>query len=478
VRERFEENEMAKTERDILLAILYNLSREGDIKALNEFLNNMSIEQTNSVIEGVSYAEWRKIANKIETRGRINKALLIFIPVLFSVILLVSAFGLIYPKTFPGNFFIKSPTATITMASILPTEKPTVTPSQTPTQVPPTPTPTSIAPSSYWIKDPSRIYPDIPIGYKNIWLLEKEMAKFDPSIEVTSTWKTETSKDINSPRREFYTTSQTGVKAVWEMDQPFPESGKYGIYYLDEAKRSSGSLSFTISDQNTDIPLQLYRGTGEINCIPSNEIDLWDLVGFYEFSSGQKINIQIMFDSNNPNSTFDVNQIMIVQLDEQTVNMIDKLPIGRKVIAVLDNWIDYSIGTPKDIKTIKTWSEEDVRDAWLGKALIGMPMGKSIIRLEPGVEITPGNYGFYVWVPADKNGAMVTYNSILDGKTLQNQTETQINLAKYSGEWVQLSNVNIDRIGLLSIMLSYDPQQLGQGGNIILDAVAIVRIED
>ena len=436
-------------------------------------------------------AERRRIKEEAEKRknsARRLRAVNWFLIVMLFLVLLGGLAGwgkaLDYILT-PGPDAINAAEATanywenLTATAQFPTLRAQVYQELTTSYIPPTPetppaaTPTPIPQESTFKVHGEDLSIVAPLPAVDLYRIPSLSAHVEPPTSDAGVWQMKAVEATNI----FYTT--VGNASVsWKMDQKLPE-GVYAIFVLDSKEVSLGTQLFNVFSDGNPIPpifgdlVVRYQKAGD------QPGDQWQLIGYYQLSSPQAIEITTLVNQLGEGEYFNLSDILVLHVSEDQTSMINLLQGSRRILACVDD-ANATYGVISDNKPLKDLNEQkewvimaDI-PAWGGSLRTRTPQTSIISFVDwefPGL-YPAGTYEVRVWIPAQYAKAGVQYVLLADGEPLGDPRP--LDQSAYFGEWVSLSTWQMDnerKLGLRMVL----PANSTMG--VAIDAVALLATE-
>jgi hypothetical protein len=458
--------------------LIQNLSSSNNV---DELVNSINAENWDRTIE-------RK--RRLELRKKRKRKTLSSMGIIFLAVVLIGAAMYYVFQRNPDHYiqWVKgtyTPTVTLTPTA---TATPTLTPTLTPTPTH-TPTPTLIPPSAFLIADVNNVYPPVPGSAEFVWILDETQVEVSPGFENAEVWTAETSADPEAGDQTFYFTNTGDVNLNWRMDQPM-NAGVYGFYILDTLQYSNGVQEFSVllNDNQTNP----YRGNGVVSYSGSvsQKRDEWRLLGFYEIGQGQNLSITSAVSLRSAEDPFAIDRIMIAKLEDAQRQIIDALPDGRILSALMDD---------TDAKFFFGSQVSPLNDPYQGESLSeALAWNKSYRSLDLTGEnwvsaignnlrvdwvansfLQAGKYELLVWVPASNATAIVDFQLVTEGKVVERENPAEMNQQAHSGEWVSIGIWDLTEPANIVVRMNISKEkQDNQMTQIGIDAVALVHVNE
>ena len=351
-------------------------------------------------------------------KKRTGRCFLILI-ILLILVLLVS--GLFWTRILiPGDVFSTQiptqPTNTLTPSSTpIPTATGTAIP---PTSVPtPTQTPTSIYanPWTILLKNP-------PGGVRPLFLLDDSQATFTGPEGYWVKNIDEINQAVGGGMTVVNQLSAEAAEAVFRLDQPLAQNGRYEIFLSDPASgcgSDANSYLFSIGklDQNgIFIELEPIIGTNRYRYHNTQEQNptgtLWESLGIYQFEAGDVV--EVRFDPDDQVKAGDV-----ACMDAVLIGSLPALPDVTEYQLLSQNTIDPERivfwaddqDTSTELSPSDGWTIHQPGSwNWLGDASIEY---NSVTDPFPQISwnldhpLLPGKYQIYAWVSENQRGKAV-----------------------------------------------------------------------
>lgn len=418
-----------------------------------------------------------------------RKALLeTFRSIIFKRVIAISGIGLaLFALFFVGKFVIENlPSIPTLQSSQTPEITKTLDVSATPPAftVEPSKTifPTSLL-STYLLTDEAttELYPPMPVTGDAAWLIDETApsVQFDPSLEIAP-WQEGLSFDPDAGGEVFIYTSTGNVSVTWAMDAPFDTTGYYEIFIVDPQEQSKGAQQFQISINGQ--PAQPYRGTSHVifQGVYERSVDAWISLGVYQANAGETMSVGVALGQLSLDMPFAVDRLLIVRLNESTMQMLDRLPARRTLVSLMDDTQAsfFEISQEGPVKVNDRGNSFSNVQAWNGGFLsrtFTIPFGRQIwIDWLRGDRIEMGTYEAYVWIPAKHATVIADYAFLADGQIVERDRPARVNQADHAGVWWTLGTWTLDKEATVGLRMIVASDALGEIG---VDAVAIVRVE-
>ncbi|MBL7162507.1 MAG: hypothetical protein ISS57_07860, partial [Anaerolineales bacterium] len=387
------------------------------LELLSRFPFAHSLEDISRVNTACKLEEDRRSQiRRIVTAG--SATLIVVAATVLSIIFKEPIMGVINP----------SPTPTITL-----TPSPTSTLTPTPTHTPITPTLTPIPTSEYRIKGVDiSLFPEMgSVHLEELYIIDDENAL----LPENANWKVFPPNENNLILHRGYKQSfryynkpippEADFKVIWTMDILL-DPGLYQLYVSDPAYHSFSNdgyvLEYKMFVDNEPTPLPVLAGSGGIiQGYDRDEAkewfveDTWTGVGMYHIDAPALVRVELDlsgFSGALYRREVGIDAIALVKLRQPDPEL--HVPAKEPSLAEADilYWIDdrdYIERNPLD-----GWVEvpNDPTD-WDTSTTIGLTGVDTFAVLDLGIDLMPGEYNFWAWVPASA-GAPLTYTVLIN----------------------------------------------------------------
>lgn len=484
--------------RKTLLNDIYDAAAgRNAIQRLTELLSGWPTPgDVDQALSGISDSAWIEVvADQRTQRKKANRLRMIWLSIGIAVVAIVMLIGVGFLgyRSDPGRWDQRlNGTYTPTVTN---TPVPTITPSPSPTPSP-TPTltftPTAIPPSMYLISDTNALYPSLPLGAAQVWMMDNTQAVAEPAFNDTNIWAINTSKDPNAGMEPYYYTTVGSATITWNMDVPL-DAGLYGLYSVDTLENSSGLQEFSV--RLDGIPAAPYRGQSSVifghKGLDEQTTDDWLSLGFYEIAQGQNLSVQAALGPRDAETPFAVERLLVLKVSDASLPMLE-IPSGRRpLVSLLDDERTTFFAKYNGLALKDEYQGVDQSDApaWNGKFrsldLTGDKWKFNLIGNEIWVDWRPlgrlpaGQYELYVWVPAQHATAVVEFALFANGKVIERPNPAPLNQKDHTGVWVSLGIWDLPEdaaVGVRMIISKLD--RAPDTAEIGVDAVALVKVEE